>query len=174
MHSPNASLTCTKAGQISVVTASIFCGNSATKRAKKCDRVFRCSFNHLPVSEFGDLLDSEQDRNAEAAQVHIISVISKQKGPARLTLVRGGLRLVLPILLSPCRSRHRYSAERLSCGIRRLSLTSESSSEAGAPAIGENDTSSLRVRERGFFGRFCRSDENGRPFHLSTVLRLTP
>jgi hypothetical protein len=48
---------------------------------KKCDRVFRRSFNHLPVSEFGDLLDSEQDRNAEAAQVYMISGNFKTEGP---------------------------------------------------------------------------------------------
>ena len=48
---------------------------------KKRDRVFRRSFNHLPVSEFGDLLDNEQDRNAEAAQVHMISGNFKKEWP---------------------------------------------------------------------------------------------
>jgi hypothetical protein len=48
---------------------------------KKCDRVFGRSFNQLSVSEFGDPLDSEQDRNAEAAQVHIISGNFKTEGP---------------------------------------------------------------------------------------------
>ena len=32
---------------------------------KKRGRVFRRSFSHLPISVFGDLLDGEEDRNAE-------------------------------------------------------------------------------------------------------------
>ena len=59
----------------------------------------------LPVSVFGDLLDSEQGRNAEAGQGHMITSDFKTVGPARLTLVSGGLTLVLPILLSPSGSR---------------------------------------------------------------------
>ena len=81
MYSPNASLTCVKAGQISVVTASIFCAKFSDQTGKKRDRVFRRSFNHLPVSEFGDLLDNEQDRNDEAAQVHMISGNFKTEWP---------------------------------------------------------------------------------------------
>jgi hypothetical protein len=51
------------------------------RTAKKRDRVFRRSFNHLPVSEFGDLLDNEQDRNDEASQVHMISGNFKTEWP---------------------------------------------------------------------------------------------
>jgi hypothetical protein len=45
------------------------------------------------ISVFGDLLDGEEDRNAEdvAGQGHIISGDLKTEGPARLALVRGGL-----------------------------------------------------------------------------------
>src|SRR5271167_2796091 len=41
------------------------------------------SFNHLPISVFGDLLDGEEDRNAEdvAGQGHIISGDFKTVGP---------------------------------------------------------------------------------------------
>ena len=50
---------------------------------KKRGRVFRRSFSHLPISVFGDLLDGEEDRNAEdvAGQGHIISGDFKTVGP---------------------------------------------------------------------------------------------
>ena len=51
---------------------------------KKRDRVFGRSFSHLPVSVFGDLLDSEQERNAEAAQVHMINGDFKTVGPRQI------------------------------------------------------------------------------------------
>ena len=49
---------------------------------KKRGRVFRRSFSHLPISVFGDLLDGEEDRNAEdvAGQGHIINGDFKMVG----------------------------------------------------------------------------------------------
>jgi len=91
--------------------------------------------------------------------------------------VTGGQGAVEPILLRPQRFRHRYSAERLSLGIRRLSLVKAVvEREAGAPAVGENDRFVvLRENARaGFFGPIRSSDVDSRAFHLAIVLRLTP
>ena len=48
---------------------------------KKRGRVFRRSFSHLPISVLGDLLDGEEDRNAEEVEGHIISGDYKAVGP---------------------------------------------------------------------------------------------
>ena len=90
--------------------------------------VFRRSLCDLRINVLRDLFDGKEDWKAQAEDVvgvtedNFIGGDFKGVGPVSAAVVRGGQVAVGPILLRPRRLRHRYSAERLSFGIRRLSL----------------------------------------------------
>jgi hypothetical protein len=119
---------------------------------KKRDRVFRRSFSHLPVSVSGDLIDSEQDRNAEAAQVHMINGDIKTVG-ARQVHAREGWTDVSPADFT------KPIALQASIQSRAAQLWHQTSEphkrvierEAGAPAIGENDHFVFESERTGIF-----------------------